>query len=252
MLSRLVFCLLFYLAFGTFVSLGFVRQSRLGRSYFIYHGLGACLVALGSVLLGGAPTWENIGFIAGAALFSLSAVKYPRLSYPLFILASAMGALAIYRDLANHPTALPLVLAFSNALLSALILGFSLAAMLLGHWYLVQPKLSIEELSRVSLLFIGLVFARVLFGAFHYAPLVVGKSEAEIYRYLLGSSMGIFVLMRFVWGLVGPLILAYLIWGTVKIRSTQSATGILYVAVLTVLTGEILALFLALFHGIAG
>lgn len=38
--------------------------------------------------------------------------------------------------------------------------------------------------------------------------------------------------------------LAYLIWETAKIRSTQSATGILYVDFFTVIVGEVLAKYL--------
>ena len=49
---------------------------------------------------------------------------------------------------------------------------------------------------------------------------------------------------------MAPLILCILVWGTVKIRSTQSATGILYVIVLSILTGETLSQYLMLYHGL--
>jgi len=52
--------------------------------------------------------------------------------------------------------------------------------------------------------------------------------------------------MRFAWGLVLPAVLGWMVWQTVKIRSTQSATGILYVCTLAVFTGEILGLYLSL------
>ena len=47
-------------------------------------------------------------------------------------------------------------------------------------------------------------------------------------------------------GLVGPGLLSYLTWETAKIRSTQSATGILYVDFFTVVVGEVLAKYLLL------
>ena len=47
-------------------------------------------------------------------------------------------------------------------------------------------------------------------------------------------------------GLLGPVVLAYLTWETAKIRSTQSATGILYVDFFTVIVGELLAKYLFL------
>ena len=42
--------------------------------------------------------------------------------------------------------------------------------------------------------------------------------------------------------------LSYLTWETAKIRSTQSATGILYVDFFTVIVGEVLAKYLAAGH----
>jgi hypothetical protein len=62
-------------------------------------------------------------------------------------------------------------------------------------------------------------------------------------RYVL-SSGGIFFWQRVLFGLAGPLVLSYLTWETAKIRSTQSATGILYVDLFTVMVGEILAKYL--------
>ena len=60
------------------------------------------------------------------------------------------------------------------------------------------------------------------------------------------SSGGIFFWQRVLFGLAGPLVLSYLVWETAKIRSTQSATGILYVDFFTVIVGEILAKYLLL------
>jgi len=47
-------------------------------------------------------------------------------------------------------------------------------------------------------------------------------------------------------GLAGPALLSYLTWETAKIRSTQSATGILYVDFFTVVVGEVLSKYLLL------
>jgi hypothetical protein len=50
----------------------------------------------------------------------------------------------------------------------------------------------------------------------------------------------IFFWMRAGWGLLGPIALYPMVWGTVKIRSTMAATGILYVDVVAVVIGEVL------------
>jgi hypothetical protein len=49
--------------------------------------------------------------------------------------------------------------------------------------------------------------------------------------------------------LLGPLVLFPMVWGTVRIRSTMAATGILYVEVVAVVIGEVLGGWLsALVH----
>ena len=60
------------------------------------------------------------------------------------------------------------------------------------------------------------------------------------------SVDGIFFWQRVLFGLAGPALLSYLTWETAKIRSTQSATGILYVDFFTVVVGEVLAKYLLL------
>ena len=59
------------------------------------------------------------------------------------------------------------------------------------------------------------------------------------------SVDGIFFWQRVLFGLAGPALLSYLTWETAKIRSTQSATGILYVDFFTVVVGEVLAKYIA-------
>ena len=66
------------------------------------------------------------------------------------------------------------------------------------------------------------------------------------FRGYILSVAGIFFWQRVLFGLLGPGLLSYLTWETAKIRSTQSATGILYVDFFTVVVGEVLAKYLLL------
>ena len=66
------------------------------------------------------------------------------------------------------------------------------------------------------------------------------------FRHYITSVGGIFFWQRVLFGLAGPALLSYLTWETAKIRSTQSATGILYVDFFTVVVGEVLAKYLLL------
>ncbi len=70
------------------------------------------------------------------------------------------------------------------------------------------------------------------------------------FRRYIFSIAGIFFWQRVLFGLVGPAVLSYLTWETAKIRSTQSATGILYVDFFTVVVGEVLAKYLFLATGV--
>lgn len=132
---------------------------------------------------------------------------------------------------------------------SALLLGSVAVTMILGHWYLVDTRLSITPLrdgARAVALGVAarwLAVAAALFlGGFE--ALRVSRAADVIY-----STNGLFFLFRFLMGLGAPLLLAALIWQTVKIRSTQSATGLLYVLLVLVLFGELISSFLRVTTG---
>jgi len=67
---------------------------------------------------------------------------------------------------------------------------------------------------------------------------------------VVGIREGFFFWQRVGIGLVAPFIVALLMSRTVRIRSTQSATGLLYVAVIFILIGEMISRFLYVAAGI--
>jgi hypothetical protein len=254
-LRHLTFIVLFYLCAGTFVSMGILKQSQVGRNFYLIHGLGASACALFVFLLvgtqaiaSGALVWF-IAYLLFSSLFSFNVGKNKHLTLLFFILGLICTVAAITLDVSGSIPPYLQKRALANSLLSAALLGLTMSAMLLGHWYLNQPKLSIDELKRLTLILLAVIGLRFLLGTVGIIRLIP-HSEIEMYRYFAGNP-GVFVLMRWFWGILGPAILAYFIWGTVKIRSTQSATGILYVAVVFVLIGEILSNYLSFTHGIA-
>ena len=139
-------------------------------------------------------------------------------------------------------------LTVASFLTSAAFLGGACTAMVLGHWYLVLPSMevgylqSIVKLHIVTMVLRVLVVAAVVFVAIATWEPGLGPSFR---RYIL-SVAGIFFWQRVLFGLAGPALLSYLTWETAKIRSTQSATGILYVDFFTVVVGEVLAKYLLL------
>ena len=79
--------------------------------------------------------------------------------------------------------------------------------------------------------------------AIHHAEARHADAHHEVgfIRHYIFSIDGIFFWQRLLFGLAGPAVLSYLTWETAKIRSTQSATGILYIAFALVLFGELIS-----------
>jgi protein NrfD len=140
------------------------------------------------------------------------------------------------------------VLTVTSFLSSVALLGGTCTAMVLGHWYLILPSLQVHHLQSIvkvhivsMVVRIAVVTAAVFFAIATWQP-GLGPSFS---RYIL-SVDGVFFWQRVLFGLGGPALLSYLTWETAKIRSTQSATGILYVDFFTVVVGEVLAKYLLL------
>ena len=131
---------------------------------------------------------------------------------------------------------------------SAALLGSVFTAMILGHWYLVLPSMEPSLLQSIVKFHIGSTFLRIaVVVAVVWVALATWQSPsgAGYSRYAL-SIEGVFLWQRLLFGLAAPVVLALLTWETAKIRSTQSATGILYVDFFTVIVGEVLAKYLFL------
>lgn len=115
---------------------------------------------------------------------------------------------------------------------SGLTLGASLGAMLLGHHYLTAPTMSIEPLKRwirLAGLGLGLRAALAMAGPIFWRETMTAAT----------FDFQLLPMMRWGMGLAAPGVALALAWGTARIRSTQSATGILYAAFTLVLVGEL-------------
>jgi hypothetical protein len=121
--------------------------------------------------------------------------------------------------------------------LSAAVLGSATTGMLLGHWYLVTPALTNRPLLRaIEVLLIGLVLQAVV------VPLTlsgVGRGSGS-----LTHAFGLSPVLSVLWALgsvVLPLVAAGLALATCRLRSFMSTTGLLYLAMIAILPGQLLA-----------
>ncbi|NJD29025.1 MAG: hypothetical protein FIA92_12085 [Chloroflexi bacterium] len=191
------------------------------------------------------PAWEGARRLTLAALPIVAvaeAYAAARARRSLVVAALGLGCgIAVIATAAlswGGAPAASLLLAIQLTALSA-ALGGVWAAMVLGHWYLVTPRLPEAPLVRfarwltaILALQVGLFAAWTAFGA--------GPAGHPGFAALTGE-WALFVWLRLLVGLVFPLIVSWAAIQTARSRSMESATGLLYINVGTIAAGTIVA-----------
>src|SRR5262249_46133566 len=116
----------------------------------------------------------------------------------------------------------------------AALLGAATTAMLMGHSYLIAPAMSLRPLF-ILLGALGVSLAMRIGLAAVGLWLWTGEAAGSN----LEGELVLWLAVRWGTGFIGPLVLGWMAWETAKIRSTQSATGILYVVVILCFLGEL-------------
>jgi hypothetical protein len=148
------------------------------------------------------------------------------------------GEAPIPDQLNQNSTALAGQLQLTSIFSSGLLLGMTMAAMLLGHWFLNSPTMELVPLRRLIIAMGAAVALQAIVSA-------LGLWGEFTYANSLSTQWLLFVLLRWLFGIIGVGVLAWMAWQTLKIPNTQSATGILYVAVIGTFVGETMALLLS-------
>ncbi len=151
---------------------------------------------------------------------------------------SNASTIAPVEEDASQPTSGGVFLFHAATVTSGLLLGITMAAMLLGHWYLNTPTMDLVPLQRLLIALAIAVTLQIMCSAIGLGS-EIAVTEAITQRWLL------FVALRWTFGLVGVAVMTWMAWQTLKIPNTQSATGILYVAVIGTFVGETMALLLS-------
>jgi len=178
--------------------------------------------------------------IFGSIVWSLDKAPYADLMpwATMIFLTLAIGNTSAIRHSDDKAMAL------TNAFTSAALLGSSMSAMLMGHSYLVAPAMSLTPLMRLlAAMGLSLVLRVVLaaIGLFQWTD-QAGPDGLDFENVLWLS-------LRWAVGFVAMLILGWMAWESARIRSTQSATGILYVVVIVCFLGELTSQFLTMKTG---
>jgi hypothetical protein len=195
----------------------------LGAAVFARDLAGLALwLALGCALLGA---------LAGSVVWSLEGAPGGRMVVALTGIALVAGLVLAE---SRREEAGDLVPRLAGDATSAALLGSALTAMLLGHFYLIAPGMSLTPLLRMLAAFALAVFLRLT-----VAAVGLWSWTAEHALTNLTDVTVLWLPLRWGVGFVAPLILAWMAWQAARIRSTQSATGILYVAVIFCFLGEL-------------
>ena len=248
------------LALGSYAAVVLLRRRSSATSGFLGF-VAACAVAFGVLAwlsdgalpasLGASPvaldvTWDaprRSALLAFCAIASLALVARrirPGVAGPLELIALVAGILTLICG----------ALAWGGGSLGALGLlveltvltaatGGVFAAMILGHWYLVTPKLPEAPLLLLSRTLLAVISVQlVLFVA--WVGSGAGPAGGVPFGALTGD-LALFVWLRLIVGLVFPLIVCWAAVKTAETRSMESATGLLYINVGTIAAGTILA-----------
>ena len=230
------------LAAGLYVFLPLVGRRNAGVKFY-----RLILIVCGALILIAAGAHANARAEelakADLVIFAIFAALYFVLRYPkrlVFRVPAALQGVALLALGAfswRAATGASIAWSIAGSLASIGLLGSVNLAMTLGHWYLVVRGMPIDPLKRLTHATLAAAIVRVIVVT---VAIIAGGVAHEV-----AIRQGIFFWMRAGWGLLIPLLLYPMVWGTVRIRSTMAATGILYVDVVAVVIGEVLGAWLS-------
>lgn len=251
---------LFFLEFaaGTLLFMLFMPLKELKNTFFLLNGgISLLFLFLFSWLTG---SFRHLIFPAIVLLlisYFLFLVRVYLISRILLCASVVLSLTAVFArgmtGIEGTLTSAAQIFGGLSLLLGALLLGVCYGTMILGHWYLVTPELPFKFLISASRFFIGTAVARAVFIILAFAGFfyLLGSQGKMLVENLVSfDGLGVFFIMRVFWGILGPLVLSYMILETAKIRHNQAATGILYVACIFVFIGELCAGYIFQMGGI--
>jgi hypothetical protein len=224
------------LALGTLAGFFFLRREAPVESTQFFHRLQLGLLAAFSFAVLGQVAFAQIAWRTTQRLLALLASFVSVLSG-----SGLLHELMLERGtaVAFPPKTLSMLLQAAACAGVASMTGLALMDMLLGHAYLTASRMTMKPFERLNA---ALAVATV----FRILVAVGGVLAINALRPVdrLWGIHGLFIATRYFVGFIVPAIFIYMAHDCVRRRSTQSATGILYVAGVLIFIGELIALYL--------
>lgn len=241
-----IFCL--RLACGLAGCLLLLPAHEINQRFFRAHFLTILgLTALAAVAGGfAANLWLTVSLAAAIACAFIGSLVWSLAAAPAGKAVIVLTAICLLAALTLVPlrqadagafeelSAASFPLRLADGLTSAALLGSATTAMLMGHSYLITPTMSLTPLRRLLAALLGSLALRILLAGMGLWFWTREHSLAN-----LEDETVLWLPLRWGLGLIAPLVLTWMAWQTTKIRSTQSATGILYVVVIFCFLGEL-------------
>lgn len=133
-----------------------------------------------------------------------------------------------------------------SLIVGALVVGAVSMGMILGHWYLVTPRLPEQPLREMTFFLVVVIGIQAVL----IIPSLILPRETISNAVDTPILENPFFWMRVGGGLLFPMLLAYMAYDSSGARAMQSATGLLYIAMALVLSGEVLAKGLLFVSGV--
>lgn len=162
--------------------------------------------------------WRQAGIIAGAATS-----------------VAGLASIAFLAQVFAIPT-WGFALTFLSLTVGALVVGAVSMGMILGHWYLVTPRLPESPLREMTAFLIVVMVAQALL----IIPALALPHDSVPSSVDTPILENVFFWLRIAGGIAFPLLLAYMAYDSSGVKAMQSATGLLYIAMALILAGEVM------------
>jgi len=137
------------------------------------------------------------------------------------------------------------------SLIAGCILTTSMYAMNLGHYYLNVHGLNMKYIRNATAAFWAFVLLRFIWDIrMILTETIMYNGEDVPLTYFMIKTDGFILMLAIFFGTLFPLIANYFVMETIKLKNTQSATGILYVILSAILIGDLSYKYYFLKYGI--
>ena len=162
----------------------------------------------------------------------------------IITLISFLGIIALFNILSHFMDDLYFQASFA-VIIGSLITAGVFFSMILGHWYLNVIALPISLLKKSTTALSVALAIRIIWDVFFMTSNLYVDSYGitkNSWSFLFDFD-GILLLVALFMGNIFPVLINYFVWSTLKIQATQSATGLLYVSIISILFGDIIFKF---------